>query len=64
MPESGDVWEEIDYCYQQGWAADGLPVVPPSEERVREFVEYVGRDPGEVVATMEPIHRDRTPWPA
>ena len=57
MPKSGDVWEEIDYCYQQGWAADGLPVVPPTEERVRELVEYVGRDPGEVVATMEPINR-------
>ena len=57
MAKSENVWEEIDYCYRQGWAADGLPVVPPSEERVREFVEYVGRDPDEIMATMEPIHR-------
>ena len=44
MAKRENIWEEIDYCYQQGWAADGLPVVPPSEERVREFVEYVGRN--------------------
>ena len=60
MPESEDVWEAIDYCYQQGWAADGLPVVPPTEERVQVFLERVGRDPAEVVTTMDPIHRKCT----
>ena len=28
----------IDWCYEQGWAADGLPVVPPSKERVEAML--------------------------
>ena len=28
-----DLLEAIDYCYEQGWT-DGLPVVPPEENRV------------------------------
>ena len=58
MAEPEDIWEAIDCCYEQGWAADGLPVVPPSEERVREFVECAARDAKEVVATMEVVCRD------
>lgn len=32
----------IEYCYEQGWAADGLPVVPPTEERVAQFLAATG----------------------
>jgi hypothetical protein len=57
MGESEDLLKVIDYCYRKGWAADGLPVVPPTEERVHEFIKYVERDPGEAVATMNIIGR-------
>jgi hypothetical protein len=60
MTGSEDVWEAINYCYEKGWAADGLPVVPPTEEQVRRFVEYVGREGHEVVARMEPVGRQCT----
>src|SRR5581483_4269370 len=32
IPEGAD---EAEWCYEQGWT-DGLPVVPPTEERVYE----------------------------
>ena len=40
MPEGEDVRAAIDYCYEKGWAADGLPVVPPTPEHVQEFLDY------------------------
>jgi hypothetical protein len=40
----------VEYYYQQGWT-DGLPVDPVGEATLREFLEYAGRDPGEVLLT-------------
>ncbi len=37
-----------ELCQQKGWT-DGLPVVPPTEERVWEFLEAVGMAPEDVV---------------
>ncbi len=39
----------IDYCYEQGWT-DGLPVVPPSVERVERMLGYEGRPPETPIA--------------
>jgi hypothetical protein len=36
-----------------GWG-DGLPLIPPTEERVREFVAASGRFPDEVIAEVPP----------
>ncbi|MBI2864340.1 MAG: hypothetical protein HYX94_07220 [Chloroflexi bacterium] len=36
------------------WWTDGLPVIPPTEERVRPFVDYLKRDPAEVIAKIPP----------
>jgi hypothetical protein len=33
---------------------DGLPVIPPTEERVREMLDYVGMKPDELVAVVPP----------
>ncbi|MFN0161233.1 MAG: hypothetical protein ACKVQQ_08385 [Burkholderiales bacterium] len=46
----GDVLAAIDYCYEQGWAADGLPVVPPEESRVSAMLAMEGRPPETVLA--------------
>ena len=48
--------ELIEYCYDQGWT-DGLPVVPPIQEFVDEFLAQTGRDPDEVLMVQE--HLDR-----
>ena len=47
----------IEYCYDQGWT-DGLPVVPPIQEFVDEFLAQTARDPDEVLMVQE--HLDRT----
>lgn len=45
--------EAIEYCFAQGWT-DGLPVVPPREERVAAFLAAAGLDADAVVA-REPV---------
>jgi hypothetical protein len=48
--------ELIEYCYQQGWT-DGLPVVPPIQEFVDEFLAQTDRDPDEVLMVQEHLSR-------
>lgn len=49
-----------NYCYEQGWT-DGLPVVPPTAERVREMLKYTDYEPDEVVAKLAPMGGEATP---
>ena len=47
---------EVNELYQRkGWT-DGLPIVAPTETRVREFVQAMGLAPADVVGT-EPVRR-------
>ena len=50
-----DPFEAIEMYFEKGWT-DGLPVVPPTEARVRQFIEYVGRKPSEVLCRL-PVRR-------
>lgn len=45
--------DAIEMYYQKGWT-DGLPVVPPTQEKVREMVEFSGRDGEEVLGIVPP----------
>ncbi len=45
-----DLLAAIDYCYEQGWT-DGLPVIPPTVDRVEATLAYEGRPPQTVIAT-------------
>ena len=49
--------QAIEYCYEQGWT-DGLPVVPPLQEFVDEFLAQTDRHPDEVLMAVQ--HLDRT----
>ena len=42
-----------EFAYAQGWT-DGLPVFPPTRKAVEDMINYLGRDPGEVVGTVFP----------
>jgi len=44
-----DLLAAMDYCFEEGWT-DGLPVVPPSVERVEEILQYEGRPRETVIA--------------
>ena len=51
--------EAIERCYELGWT-DGLPVVPPTEARVAEFIERSGRPSGEVIGELPERRREIT----
>ncbi len=43
--------DPIEYCYERGWS-DGLPVVPPTRERVLEMLGGTTRDPAAVLGRL------------
>ena len=49
--ELADLEDDVEAAYARGWT-DGLPVVPPTPERVLRML--AGRDPAEVVAVVPP----------
>jgi hypothetical protein len=50
----GTIDEVQDYFYEHRWS-DGLPIIPPTEEKVKEMLKGTSRSPDEVVTT--------TMWP-
>ena len=51
--EVAELEDEIELMFQRGWT-DGLPVVPPTEERVLRMLTGTQRRPDEMVATVPP----------
>ncbi len=45
--------DEFEAIYDRGWS-DGLPVIPPTEERVARMLAGTTRNPDEVVAVVPP----------
>ena len=56
---NGSFDEVNEYFYDQGWT-DGLPIVPPTEERVAAMLAYTDRAPAEVVGEIAPGRGDAT----
>src|SRR5947208_1908572 len=46
--EAADPIAAIELCYSQGWT-DGLPVIPPTDERVATFLGHLKRGRDEVL---------------
>src|SRR5260370_11518836 len=46
---------------EQQWS-DGLPIMPPTVERVERFLRWTDRDPGEVIGVLPPERREATGW--
>jgi hypothetical protein len=46
----------IEYYFEKGWT-DGLPIVPPIDSFVDEFLARTKRSPDEVVLTQQHLHR-------
>ncbi len=52
--------DEVNHhFYVNGWS-DGLPIVPPTEARVREFLRFIDRDPDTELGTLLPDKRSAT----
>jgi hypothetical protein len=57
-------FEEVNtYFYEREWS-DGLPIVPPTIEKVEEFLSFTPRDPDEMLGIMLPESRAATVWAA
>ena len=52
-----DPIEAMEQMYRLGWT-DGLPVVPPTDSRVAEFIDYGGRHAGEIVGELPERRRE------
>jgi hypothetical protein len=48
-----------DFFETQGWT-DGLPIVPPTVERVREMYRYLDYGPKDVIAKVAPLNGEAT----
>ena len=57
---SGDLDEVNLYFSQNGWT-DGLPIIPPTQARVEEFLKYTDLVPDDVIASIPPSYRKATP---
>jgi hypothetical protein len=51
--ELGAEEDDAEACFERGWS-DGLPVVPPTPERVARMLTGTTRSPDEVVAVVPP----------
>jgi hypothetical protein len=47
--QAKDVDDAIELCFARGWS-DGLPVVPPTEDKVQAMLAAAGRGPGDQVS--------------
>ena len=57
--EIGALEDEMEACFERGWT-DGLPVVPPTEERVLRILEGTRRAPDEQVGIVPPNNNECT----
>ena len=55
-------FEEINEYFEANELSDGLPIVPPTREKVEAFLRYTDRDPDEVLGVMLPDSRAATVW--
>ncbi len=57
----GTVNEVNDFFFSNWWT-DGLAIIPPTIERVEEFLKYTSRSPDDEVAVLKPSSIRVTPW--
>ena len=67
LPAARDIvftgtFEQVNAHFnEQGWT-DGLPVVPPTLEKIEAFLKFTDRAPDEVLGTMHPSQAQATIW--
>jgi hypothetical protein len=55
-------FEEVNaFFYENEWS-DGLPIVPPTMEKIEEFLSFTDRDPDESLGILLPESRAATIW--
>ncbi len=57
MVFTGTLDEIQEYFYRQLWT-DGLPIIPPTRERIGAFLRFTDRDPDEVIRVLPQESRE------
>jgi hypothetical protein len=55
-------FEDINSLFYDNEWSDGLPIVPPTVDKVEEFLKFTDRDPDEVLGIILPDSRAATVW--
>ena len=58
---TGD-FDAVNRYYCEHELSDGLPIVPPTRERIEAFLAFTDRDPDESLGVMLPDNRTATIW--
>lgn len=58
---SGTFEEINEYFIDNEWS-EGMPIVPPTIEKVEEFLRFTPRKPDEVLGILKPENRQATVW--
>ena len=54
--------DEVQEFYHSRQWTDGLPIVPPTAERIERFLEFTDRSPEERIGILPPERREATVW--
>jgi hypothetical protein len=54
--------DEVNEFFLASQWSDGLPIVPPTVDRVEAFLRFTDRDPDEVLGVIQPENREATIW--
>ena len=55
-------FDDIQEHFHRRLWSDGLPIVPPTLDRVERFLEFTDRDPDEILGVLLPEMREATVW--
>jgi len=55
-------FEDVNRFFYENLWSDGLPIVPPSPDKIEAFLECTERDPDEVIGRLLPDNRAATVW--
>jgi hypothetical protein len=54
--------EEVNNYFEENLWTDGLPIIPPTIEQVKRFLEFTDRAPDDVIGILPPEKREATVW--
>ncbi|MBI2907893.1 MAG: hypothetical protein HYX92_09580 [Chloroflexi bacterium] len=57
----GALDEVHEFFYNNMWT-EGLPIVPPTVDRVEKFLRFTDRSPDEIIGVLLPENREATVW--
>lgn len=57
----GTLDEVQEFFYRRLWS-DGLPIIPPTIERVEKFLKFTNRPADQIISNLLPEKRDATVW--